>query len=160
MCQNIFMSKERQEYLVRIKPKNPRKGLKKGRHMVANILFDVERGWYKVSEFVVRFNKENQTNEKFALIEYLRNVRNDNDDPESPLAFDVCTPEEAKALQAAEKAAKEAAIAKAENPNPVDLMESERSETPIAREAPPAKPKRPRGRPPKAPKVAPVADAE
>ncbi len=159
------MSNERKEYLVRIKPQNPRKGLKKGRHMAFGILFDVARGWYKVSEFIVRFNKENQADEKINLIDYLRSVRNDNEDPESPLAFDVCTPDEAKALQAAEKASKEAAIAKAENPNPVDLMASENTnrvsgDHTVTREAPPAKVKRPRGRPPKAPKTVPVADAE
>lgn len=151
------MAQENKKFLVRIKPFNPKKGYKIQRYMAFGIKFEEARGWYKIGEYIVRYSEENEEEQDFNFVQYLKSVRNNNEDPDSPLAFDVCTPEEAQALQAAEKAAKEAAIAKAENPHPIDLMASEKKSRVSGDDAvtrvpssSPAKPKRPRGRPPKA----------
>jgi len=73
--------------LVRLKPYDPRRGHVLRRYTYAGIKFQEERGWYRVEK---------------AVAEYLRNVREVPSDRYSPLAFDVCTEAEAKALEAAE----------------------------------------------------------
>jgi hypothetical protein len=73
--------------LVRLKPYDPRRGHVLRRYTYAGIKFQEERGWYRVEKVVA---------------EYLRNVREVPSDRYSPLAFDVCTEAEAKALEAAE----------------------------------------------------------
>ncbi len=73
--------------LVRLKPYDPRRGHVLLRYTYAGIKFQEERGWYRVEAKVA---------------EYLRAVREVPSDRYSPLAFDVCTEAEAKALEAAE----------------------------------------------------------
>jgi hypothetical protein len=71
--------------LVRLKPFDPRRGHVLRRFTYAGVKIHEERGWHRVSKQVA---------------EYLRGVRQVNGDEYSPLAFDVCTDEEAKALDA------------------------------------------------------------
>ena len=76
--------------LVRLKPHDPRRGHVLRRYTYRGIKFQEERGWYRVEADVA---------------DYLRAVRQKAHDPHAPLAFDVCTPEEAEALDAKEKEA-------------------------------------------------------
>ena len=73
--------------LVRLKPFDPRRGFVLRRFTFAGIRFQSERGWYRVEKPVA---------------ERLRATRSVASDPYSPLAFDVCTEAEAKALDNAE----------------------------------------------------------
>lgn len=73
--------------LVRLKPYDHRRGHVLRRYTYAGIKFQVERGWSRVEK---------------AVGDYLRSVRQLPGDEYSPLAFDVCTEEEAKAIDAAE----------------------------------------------------------
>ena len=75
--------------LVRLKAYDSRRGFVLRRFTYAGIKFHEERGWYRVEKDVA---------------EYLRGVREISTDPYSPLAFDVCTDDEAKALEEAEAA--------------------------------------------------------
>jgi hypothetical protein len=77
-------------YLVRLKPHDPRRGFVLRRYTFRGIKFHDERGWYKVDKTVG---------------DYLRRVRQVPDDEHAPLAFDVCTEDEAKSLDAREKEA-------------------------------------------------------
>lgn len=72
---------------VRLKPYDPRRGHVLRRYTYAGIKFQEERGWYRVERPVA---------------EYLRAVREVPSDRYAPLAFDVCTEAEAKALDANE----------------------------------------------------------
>ncbi len=74
--------------LVRLKPHDPRRGYKLRRYTYRGIKFQEERGWY-------RFDKD--------VADYLREVRQVPSDEHAPLAFDVCTADEAKALDSKEK---------------------------------------------------------
>ena len=74
--------------LVRLKPHDPRRGHLLRRFTYRGIKFQEERGWYRVEAVVA---------------DYLREVRQTHGDEHSPLAFDVCTPDEAQTLDAAEK---------------------------------------------------------
>ncbi len=74
--------------LVRLKPFDPRRGHVLRRFTYAGVKIHEERGWYRVSKPVG---------------EYLRSVRQVASDEYSPLAFDVCTEEEAKALDMREE---------------------------------------------------------
>jgi len=76
--------------LVRLKPHDPRRGHLLRRYTYRGIKFQEERGWYRVEKSVA---------------DYLRDVRQTPGDEHAPLAFDVCTPEEAQALDAQEKEA-------------------------------------------------------
>lgn len=76
--------------LVRLKPFDPRRGALLRRYTYAGIKFHHERGWYRVERRVA---------------DYLRSVRQRPSDPQAPLAFDVATEEEAKALDARDKEA-------------------------------------------------------
>ena len=76
--------------LVRLKPHDPRRGHLLRRYTYRGIKFQDERGWYRVEKSVA---------------DYLRDVRQTPGDEHAPLAFDVCTPEEAQALDAREKEA-------------------------------------------------------
>lgn len=73
--------------LVRLKPFEPRRGFVLKRFTFAGIKFHDERGWYRVERPVA---------------EYLRTVRTMADDAHSPLAFDVCSESEARAMEATE----------------------------------------------------------
>ena len=71
--------------LVRLTAYNPRRGQMLRRYVYDGVKFQVECGWYRVSK---------------EMAEYLKGVRHEHDDPNSPPAFDVCTEQEAKALDA------------------------------------------------------------
>ena len=75
--------------LVRLKPHDPRRKFVLRRFAYAGILFHEERGWYRVP---------------VEIADYLRGVRQSEFNPYSPPGFDVCTEEEARALEAQEKA--------------------------------------------------------
>ncbi|PID38567.1 MAG: hypothetical protein CSB49_04960 [Proteobacteria bacterium] len=74
--------------LVRLKPHDPRRGHCLRRYTYRGIKFQEERGWYRVDKSVA---------------DYLREVRQVATDEHAPLAFDVCTADEAKTLDAKEK---------------------------------------------------------
>jgi uncharacterized protein YdbL (DUF1318 family) len=74
--------------LVRLKPYDPKKGHVIRRYTAFAIRFEEARGWYKVSDEVAT---------------YLGTVHQVPGDEDSPLAFDVCTEEEAQRLEVAEK---------------------------------------------------------
>jgi len=74
--------------LVRLKPYDPRRGHRLRRFTYRGIKFQEERGWYRVDKTVA---------------DYLRQVRQVASDEHAPLAFDVCTADEAKSLDAKEK---------------------------------------------------------
>jgi len=71
--------------LVRLKEYNPRRGQVLRRYVYDGVKFQVEYGWYRVSK---------------EMAEYLKTVRQEDMDPHSPPAFDVCTEKEAKELDA------------------------------------------------------------
>lgn len=66
--------------VARIKPYDPRRGLKIQTYVYQGAVFKESAGWYEV---------------KPALAKVLKSVRNDAENPESPLAFDVFDDEEA-----------------------------------------------------------------
>ncbi len=74
--------------LVRLKPYDPRRGFVLRRFTYAGIKFHEERGWYRVDK---------------AVADYLRGVHEAPESDFTPLAFDVCTEEEAKAIDAREE---------------------------------------------------------
>ena len=74
-------------FLVRMKKRDPKHGNVMRRFTYRGAKFEEAKGWYRVSEEVA---------------EYLRNVRQKAHDPQSPLAFDVCTEKEAKGLDTKE----------------------------------------------------------
>jgi hypothetical protein len=74
--------------LVRLKPHDARRGHVLRRYTYLGIKLHQERGWYRVAKDVA---------------EYLRGVHQVVSDEYSPLAFDVCTDEEAKALDTREE---------------------------------------------------------
>ncbi len=76
-----------QTLLVRLKPHDPRRGFILRRYTYRGIKFHEERGWYRVDKEVG---------------EYLRSVRQVPGYEHAPLAFDVHTEAEAKALEADE----------------------------------------------------------
>lgn len=73
--------------LVRLKPYDHRRGHVLRRYTYAGIKFQVDRGWSRVEKPVG---------------EYLRGVHQIPGDTYAPLAFDVCTEEEAKSIDATE----------------------------------------------------------
>lgn len=74
--------------LVRLKPYDPKKGHVIRRYTAFSIRFEEARGWYKVADEVAA---------------YLGTVHQVPGDEDSPLAFDVCTEDEAQRIEAAEK---------------------------------------------------------
>ncbi len=72
---------------VRLKPFNPKRGHLLRRYTFQGIKFHEERGWYRVSKDVA---------------EHLKAVHQVAVDLHSPMAFDVCTEEQAKATDAKE----------------------------------------------------------
>jgi len=94
--------------LVRLKPFDPKKGHVIQRYTAFSIRFEERRGWYKVSDEVAT---------------YLATVRQTPGDEDSPLAFDVCTDEEAQRMEAAEKkkAEERARAAEPNVANPYDI---------------------------------------
>ena len=73
--------------LVRLKPYDPRRGFVLRRFTFRGIRFQASRGWYRVEKPVA---------------EHLRGVREVDSDPHSPLAFDVASEAEARALETSE----------------------------------------------------------
>lgn len=74
--------------LVRLKPLDKKKGHVIHRYTAFQTTFEESKGWYRVPEHVAS---------------YLATVHQLADDEDSPLAFDVCTREEAQRIDAAEK---------------------------------------------------------
>jgi len=74
--------------LVRLKPYDPRRGHVLRRYTYSGVKIHEERGWHRVSK---------------AVAEYLKTVKQVAADEYSPLAFDVCTDDEAKALDVREE---------------------------------------------------------
>ena len=74
--------------LVRLKPLDKKKGHVIHRYTAFQTTFEESKGWYRVPDHVA---------------EYLATVHQLADDEDSPLAFDVCTREEAQRIDAAEK---------------------------------------------------------
>jgi hypothetical protein len=70
--------------LARLKPYNPKKGHLTRIYMFDGNRFYEERGWYEVPD---------------DLAEKLRGLHQEHYDEDSPDLFDVCTPEEAEALE-------------------------------------------------------------
>jgi hypothetical protein len=75
--------------LVRLKAFDPRQRHTLRRYTYRGIVFAEDRGWCRVEADVAA---------------YLRGVRQVPDDPHAPAAFDVCTDEEARRLDAADEA--------------------------------------------------------
>ncbi len=73
--------------LVRIKATDPRRGYVLRRFTYKGIRFQAGNGWYQVSEEVA---------------DYLKDVRQRANDPNSPLAFDVCSEKEARGIDKTE----------------------------------------------------------
>jgi hypothetical protein len=95
--------------IVRIKPYNPRKGYVLKTYVFQGMLFSVDKGWYQPPQ---------------SVIDKLRYVHSKPDDLDSPLAFDICTPEEAEALMEEERRAE---LEKAEPDSPVRITRVTRS---------------------------------
>jgi hypothetical protein len=74
--------------LVRLKPLDAKKGHVIRRYTTYATTFEESKGWYRVSDEVAS---------------YLATVRQVPNDEDTPLAFDVCTREEAERIEAAEK---------------------------------------------------------
>ena len=70
-------------FLVRIKPRDPHREHVLSKFSFRGIKFEEGQGWYRVSEEVAS---------------YLKMVCQKSNDPHSPLAFDVCTESEARAM--------------------------------------------------------------
>jgi hypothetical protein len=117
--------------LVRLKPHDPKKGHVIRRYTAFSIRFEESRGWYRVADEVAT---------------YLATLHQKPGDEDSPLAFDVCTEEEAKRVEAAEKKKAEER-ARAAEPNvtqPHDV--SERGGDLTTADLPPARATRAEGR--------------
>jgi hypothetical protein len=94
--------------LVRIKPFDPKKGHVIQRYTAFSIRFEERRGWYKVSDEVAT---------------YLATLHQRPGDSDSPMAFDVCSEEEAQQVESAEKkkAEERARAAEPNVANPYDI---------------------------------------
>ena len=93
--------------LVRLKTYAPKQGYVMQRYLAFGIRIEAGRGWYEVPEHVAR---------------YLAAFHEIPDSPESPLAFDVCTSEQAEAMEEAERRAKEERIASASAPRVTPMV--------------------------------------
>jgi hypothetical protein len=74
--------------LIRLKPFDRKKGHLIHRYTAFQTTFEETRGWYRVPDHVAS---------------YLATVHQVAEDEDSPLAFDVCTKEDAERIDAAEK---------------------------------------------------------
>jgi hypothetical protein len=74
--------------LVRLKPFDLKKGHVIRRLTTFSTTFEESRGWYRVDD---------------EMAGYLKTIHQVPNDEDTPLAFDVCTEEEAQAIEAAEK---------------------------------------------------------
>ena len=74
--------------LIRLKPLDKKRGHVIHRYTAFQITFEETKGWYRVPDHVAA---------------YLATVHQLANDEDSPLAFDVCTQDEAQRIDAAEK---------------------------------------------------------
>jgi len=74
--------------IIRLKPLDPKKGHNIRRYTAFSTTFEEHKGWYRVSDQVAS---------------YLATVHQEPNDEDSPLAFDVCSREEAERIELAEK---------------------------------------------------------
>ena len=74
--------------LIRLRPLDAKKGHVIRRYTTFSMTFEEHKGWYRVSDEVAA---------------YLQTVHQVPNDEDTPLAFDVCTEAEAKAIEVAEK---------------------------------------------------------
>ncbi len=74
--------------LVRLKPLDAKKGHVIHRYTAFSTTFEERKGWYRVSDEIAA---------------YLATVHQVPNDEDTPLAFDVCSEEEAKRVEIAEK---------------------------------------------------------
>lgn len=125
---------------VRLKPRDPQRGYKLRRYTVFGYTFSVERNWYKIPSKVKGLIANEDVNVDMKT--YMAEIRNDNDNPDSALAFDVCTKEEAAAISKREREAKE----KNQADNPVDLTTGDfgRNRREAAAKRAPGRPRRDR----------------
>jgi hypothetical protein len=97
--------------LVRLKPHDPKKGLLLKQYTYQGIRFQAGRGWYRVDGEVAA---------------YLEEVHSVPGDEDTPLAFEVCTPDEARAMDEKDrKAARQ--VLPAEEPLDVSHVGGEQS---------------------------------
>jgi hypothetical protein len=90
------------ELLARIKPYNPKRGLLKQKYYTFfGFNFSEAKGWCRIPSKIVHGGKS------FDVEAYLRAVRNNEDDPDSKLVFDVCTIKQAREIDAKETREKE-----------------------------------------------------
>lgn len=87
--------------LIRLKPLDKKRGHVVHRYTAFQTTFEEAKGWYRVPDHVAS---------------YLATVHQLANDEDSPLAFDVCTQEEAEQIDAAEKRKAEER-ARADEPN-------------------------------------------
>lgn len=92
-------------FMVRLKPYNPKRGYKLKRYHVYGQRFDEDKGWYRVPETIRMADPKTGETKTINLVEYLRDCRQNQHDEDARPAFDVCTPEEARAIDAREDAA-------------------------------------------------------
>ena len=114
--------------LVRLKPYDPRRGYLLRRFTYRGIKFQCDRGWYRVAPDVAG---------------YLATVRQNGASEFSPLAFDVCAPEEAKALDEREQ---ESATTRTAAADDIKLSEARRTPETAASETPDEPRPKPTGR--------------
>jgi hypothetical protein len=107
---------------VRLKPRNEKRGIKLRRYSAFGMRFDEKMGWYIVPATI-----DLSDGRRINVADYLSNVRNDNDDLDSPLAFDVMSEKEARSLDEKErKAAQLRATAVEARPiQPVDMTSAD-----------------------------------
>ncbi len=96
---------ETQSFYVRLKPRDEKHGHRLRTFAVYGQTFEEELGWYVVPEYVRTLDNKSGQKKAVNLIEYLREVRQ-SEDQDSPLAFDVCTKAEAAAIDRAEETAR------------------------------------------------------
>ena len=87
--------------VVRLKRYNPKRGHRLQRFALWGYIFKEEQNWYKVPATITYMGEVKD------LKDYLENVHQDNEDPESPLAFDVVTEKEAELINKHERKVEE-----------------------------------------------------
>lgn len=83
--------------VVRLKRYNPKRGQRLQRFALWGYIFKEEQNWYKVPAKITYMGEVKD------LKDYLENVHQDNEDPDSPFAFDVVTEKEAEAINKRER---------------------------------------------------------
>jgi hypothetical protein len=102
-------SSKQEIFWVRLKPRDSR-GHKLASYTVYGLRFIGKRGWYKVHRSVAVLDGRNpRRSVEVDLVQYLRGVRQQNGNTDTPLAFDICTEAEAKAIDVAERKSKRSA---------------------------------------------------